>query len=389
MGKDKAKRPSVQLNEDSACLIHPYRQFNLVKHALSKQSIRCTIRTALIWLIPTLVMCGVAFALGRAGEQHRCDRDISTIEAGNESEMIEESDLMRISRWSWLLRACLGACVATWLGVVMRMHFKLRFQRELLHRVLPSKTIPYIEAGRDFCERFEAVTVLFADIKSFTTIAADEEPLVVVNMLNDLFKRFDALTESHGVYKVETIGDAFMCAGGVPDALSDVEGARRAADMALAMVESMQSFKTAEGRTLEIRVGLHTGSLIGTVTGVEKMPHYSLIGDTVNTASRMETTGEPSKIHVSNTTAMLLQHANNLAFPTTPYELKCRGAVVVKGKGSMTTYWLSQAHEAASDGKTDELDNKWLAPRAQTSPAEQKFTSTLRARGDPLGIMTR
>ena len=89
-GKDKAKRPSVRLNEDSACLIHPYRQFNLVKHALSKQSIRCTIRTALIWLIPTLVMCGVAFALGRAEEQHhRCDRDISTIEAGNESEMRE------------------------------------------------------------------------------------------------------------------------------------------------------------------------------------------------------------------------------------------------------------------------------------------------------------
>jgi len=83
------------------------------------------------------------------------------------------------SPWVWLLRACLGACVATWLAVVLLMHFKLRFLQALLRRVLPSKTIPYIEAGRDFCERFEAVTVLFADIKSFTTIAADEEPLVV------------------------------------------------------------------------------------------------------------------------------------------------------------------------------------------------------------------
>ena len=74
-----------------------------------------------------------------------------------------------------------------------------------------------------------------------------------------------------------------------------------------ANAQSMKSYKTAEGRTLEIRVGLHTGPLIGTVTGKEVMPHYCLIGDTVNTAARMETTGEPSEIHVSNTTAMLLK----------------------------------------------------------------------------------
>ena len=111
-----------------------------------------------------------------------------------------------ISRWSWLLQACLGACVTTWLVAVVLMHSKLRFSQALLRRVLPSKAIRYIEAGRNFCEHFEAVTVLFADIKSFTTIAAAEEPLVVVNMLNDLYKTFDALTESHGVYKVSAQG---------------------------------------------------------------------------------------------------------------------------------------------------------------------------------------
>ena len=113
-----------------------------------------------------------------------------------------------ISRWSWLLglQACLGVCVTTWLVAVVLMHSKLRFSQALLRRVVPSKTIPYIEAGRDFCEHFEAVTVLFADIKSFTTIAADVEPLVVVNMLSDLYKTFDALTESYGVYKVSAQG---------------------------------------------------------------------------------------------------------------------------------------------------------------------------------------
>jgi len=92
-GKDKAQRPSVQLNEDSACPTFLHRLFNLLKHALSKQTIRCTIQTALLWLVPALAMCGVAFALGRAVEQHRWERDIhalsSAIDAGNVIAMRE------------------------------------------------------------------------------------------------------------------------------------------------------------------------------------------------------------------------------------------------------------------------------------------------------------
>jgi len=391
----RTERPSLLLNVDEDPVpTFRERQLTMLKHALSKRTIRCTIQTALLYLVPTLAMCSVAYALGRAGVSHHRERDIhalnaltSSIDAGNVSATIilmkEELDLMRnsTSRWAWLLRACLGACVTTWLAVILLVQSKLRFQQALLRRVLPSKTIPYIEAGRDFCEHFEAVTVLFADIKSFTTIAAEMEPLVVVNMLNDLYKTFDAMTKIHGVYKVETIGDAFMCAGGVPDALEPVEGARRAADMALAMIESMKSFKTAAGRSLEIRVGLHTGPLIGTVTGKEVMPHYCLIGDTVNTAARMETTGEPSKIHVSNATAVLLQHANNLAFPKKHYELDCRGLVDVKGKGRMTTYWLSHAGGSVSDRRVDY--SSYLAPRAQSSqPADgQEHPYTEVARG--------
>ena len=84
-----------------------------------------------------------------------------------------------------------------------------------MQSMLPLKTLPFVERGRNFCERFESVTILFSDIVSFTNMAAEMDPLEVVNMLNELYRMYDGLVDKHHVYKVETIGDAFMCAGGV------------------------------------------------------------------------------------------------------------------------------------------------------------------------------
>ena len=97
----------------------------------------------------------------------------------------------------------------------MRVNPNDAHPRALVQSMLPLKTLPFVERGRNFCERFESVTILFSDIVSFTNMAAEMDPLEVVNMLNELYRMYDQLVDTHCVYKVETIGDAFMCAGGV------------------------------------------------------------------------------------------------------------------------------------------------------------------------------
>ena len=122
--------------------------------------------------------------------------------------------------------------------------------------MLPVKTLPYVERGLNFCEQFQTVTILFSDIVSYTSMAAQMDPMAVVNMLNELYFMYDRLVEKHNVYKVETIGDAFMCAGGVPDATSAVHGAEAVANMALDMIE----VRVAHHYSPCARAGLSSGT---------------------------------------------------------------------------------------------------------------------------------
>jgi len=165
-------------------------------------------------------------------------------------------------------------------------------------------------------------------------MAAEMDPLEVVNMLNELYRMYDQLVDTHCVYKIETIGDAFMCAGGVPNAMTPEAGACAAADMGLDMIESTRRFVTSAGQFLQIRVGLHSGPVVAAVIGL-KMPHYCLFGDTVNTASRMESNSEAMRIHISADSFHLLQSCDEK-----DYNLNARGQMEIKGKGSMSTYWL-------------------------------------------------
>ncbi|CAJ1075834.1 heat-stable enterotoxin receptor [Xyrichtys novacula] len=191
------------------------------------------------------------------------------------------------------------------------------------------------ETGKVKPELFEEVTIYFSDIVGFTTLCHYSTPMQVVDMLNDIYKNFDSILDHHDVYKVETIGDAYMVASGLPKRNGD----RHAVDIAHMALDILSFVGTFElqhlpGIPLWIRIGVHSGPCAAGVVG-NKMPRYCLFGDTVNTASRMESTGLPLRIHVSGSTIGILQRTDG------NFEYEKRGETYLKGKGKELTYWLT------------------------------------------------
>ncbi|XP_039232151.1 atrial natriuretic peptide receptor 1 isoform X1 [Drosophila yakuba] len=205
---------------------------------------------------------------------------------------------------------------------------------KLLYQLLPQSVAAQLISGQPVvAETFDQVTIYFSDIVGFTAISAESTPMQVVQFLNDLYTCFDSIVENFDVYKVETIGDAYMVVSGLPIRNGN-QHAREIARLALALLEAVHNFRIhhrPEDR-LKLRIGLHTGACVAGVVGL-KMPRYCLFGDTVNTASRMESNGEALKIHISETTKAALDEFGT--FVTTR-----RGFVPMKGKGEMLTYWL-------------------------------------------------
>ncbi|XP_059056049.1 uncharacterized protein LOC131849933 [Achroia grisella] len=204
---------------------------------------------------------------------------------------------------------------------------------QLLNRMLPRSVAERLMLGsRVEPEEFEEVSIYFSDIVGFTALAARSTPVQVVDLLNDLYTTFDAAIEQYRVYKVETIGDAYMVVGGLPARARD--HAESVATMALHLLHLAGRFRLRHlpATPLHLRIGLHSGPCCAGVVGLT-MPRYCLFGDTVNTASRMESTGAAWRIQVSATTAERLTAAGG-------YRLRSRGLVQIKGKGAMHTYWL-------------------------------------------------
>jgi class 3 adenylate cyclase len=177
-------------------------------------------------------------------------------------------------------------------------------------------------------DRFEACTVLFADMAGFTAWSASLDPEAMVSQLNHIFSAFDNLAERHGLEKIKTIGDAYMVAAGIPDPRAD--HAEAMARMALDMQAWVRRLRAETGSQLAIRVGMHSGPAVAGVIGLRKFI-YDLWGDTVNTAARMESHGVTDEIQVSEDTAALLRDR---------FELVDRGQQVIKGKGLMRTWML-------------------------------------------------
>lgn len=206
---------------------------------------------------------------------------------------------------------------------------------ELVCRMLPKQIVEDLKSGRAIkAESFDNVTIFFSDIVGFTDICSRSSPLQVVELLNDLYTCFDTIIDEYDVYKVETIGDAYMVVSGLPTR-NGINHAAEIASMALHMLSAMMSFRIHHmpDVKLQLRVGLHSGPCVAGVVGI-KMPRYCLFGDTVNIASRMESGGYALRVHLSDTTATLLQQIGG-------YHLEERGLREVKGRGAMMTWWLN------------------------------------------------
>ncbi len=213
-----------------------------------------------------------------------------------------------------------------------------RENERLLLNILPAPIADRLREGEPLiADRFDDVTLMFADIVEFTRLSSTMSPHELVSVLNEVFTAFDRLVDRYGLEKVKTIGDAYMVVGGMPER-SDDHPARVAA-MALDLAEAVGRIDAAARLGITFRIGLNCGPVVAGVIGTKKFI-YDVWGDTVNMASRMESLGVPGRVQVTETMADRLRGS---------FELEERGLIDVKGKGSTPTFFLVGRRDAPHD----------------------------------------
>jgi adenylate cyclase len=201
--------------------------------------------------------------------------------------------------------------------------------RRLLLNVLPERIADRLGEGEtQIADGHDDVTVLFSDFVGFTQIAAALPPAVLVAELDELFRGFDGICEATGVEKIKTVGDAYLAVGGLDTGASD--GGAAIAETALQMRLLVEAHPHQHAKW-QIRIGIHAGPVVAGVVGASKFA-YDVWGDTVNVASRLESTSEPNRIHVSAAVAARLRDA---------YDLEPRGQIELKGVGRAETFFLN------------------------------------------------
>ncbi len=203
---------------------------------------------------------------------------------------------------------------------------------QLLLNILPAETAKELKKnGEVKAQRFESVTVLFTDFFEFTKYSEALHPETLIKSMDFYFSKFDKIMEKHGLEKIKTIGDAYLCAGGLPFPTTDhAHKMALAAQDILDFVNEAKKEETEDQVRFDIRIGLSTGPVIAGVVGTKKFA-YDIWGDTVNTASRMESNSEPGKINISEYTYNLIKF---------DYDCEYRGSIEVKNKGEMKMYFL-------------------------------------------------
>jgi adenylate cyclase len=223
-----------------------------------------------------------------------------------------------------------------------RAREELRVMREkadaLLLNILPQSIAERLKNGeRNLVEHFPEATILFCDIVGFTQFATEMKPSELVDLLNHVFTLIDGLVDEFGLEKVKTVGDAYMVSGGVPDPRPDHAAA--VAGFALKLQDSIPKLWSRDSLPLQLRVGIHSGPVVAGVIG-EKRIAYDLWGDTVSTASRMESRGETGRIQISPDTRARLGDE---------WEVESRGEIEIRGKGRMQTYFLTGRRECPGE----------------------------------------
>lgn len=263
-------------------------------------------------------------------------------------ELLASAELRRRSLQRNVLLAGLGmlAVVAV---VILRQRNHIGREKarseELLLNILPEEVAEELkEKGKAEAKHFDAVTILFTDFKGFTQLSEKVTPQQLVHDLNECFSAFDRICGKYGVEKIKTIGDAYMAAGGIP-----TPNSTHATDIINAALE-MRDF-IAEGKAhkvakglpyFEIRIGIHTGPVVAGIVGVKKF-QYDIWGDTVNTASRMESSGEVGMVNISEATYALVKDAATPLCAHPVFIFTPRGMVEAKGKGEMEMFFVGRS----------------------------------------------
>ena len=227
-----------------------------------------------------------------------------------------------------------------------KLELEQQKSERLLLNILPASIAERLkESTTVIADHFESTTVMFSDIVGFTALSEKIPPSELVNRLNQIFCLFDDLADRHGLEKIKTIGDAYMVAGGFPD---PSEGhASNVSAMALDMLAAIEACNREAEYPVSIRIGIHTGPAVAGVIGVKKFV-YDVWGDTVNTASRLESSGLPGRIHISEQAALLLDR---------DFHVEERGSVELKGKGCMKTYWLLGRRDVAASRISQRIES--------------------------------
>jgi class 3 adenylate cyclase len=201
---------------------------------------------------------------------------------------------------------------------------------KLLLNILPEEVVQELKmSGISSPKHFDQVSVIFTDFKGFTKVAARMRPKDLVGTLNECFSAFDEIVEKYNLEKIKTIGDAYMCVGGVP--IENSTNAKDAIEAAKEMIDWVENWNKGKEEDWEIRIGIHTGELVAGVIGSKKFA-YDVWGDAVNIANRIEAAGEPGKINVSASTFELVKNH---------FKGNYRGEIEVKNRGSIGMYFVN------------------------------------------------